>query len=187
MIQKKLILFTILFLIILYLSKEFNLYFSISIPFLIIFTLKETKYRLLKLEIHKSDIFLLGMYLLISSCFIISYELFVQSIIGKDLMYHQSISFLSIVLTSITAILEEIIYRYYFLNEFLKSKSKITSVLILSLCFSLAHIFTDTGLVYAFIFSIILSFLYIKTRSLFNVIFLHLYCNFFATYLLQYF
>ena len=188
--QKKLILFTIFFLIILYISRECNLYYLISIPFLVIFILTKIKNSLLKFEfnISKSNLLILGSYLILASLFIIIYSLMMQSIIGDSVFdNNQNISLLPLFLICTTSILEEIVYRAYFLDKLLKEKSKIASVLILSLHFSIVHIFTDTGLLYAFVFSILLSLLYIKTKSLFNTIILHLYCNFFALCLLQYF
>lgn len=78
-------------------------------------------------------------------------------------------------------ITEEVIFRGFLLNVAIyKTKNTIISVLIISLAFSLSHIHYDSliSFVIAFIFGIIASLLYLKTKSIYPSIFLHVGWNF---------
>lgn len=82
----------------------------------------------------------------------------------------------SIFLKSFT---EELIFRGYWLNYFLSDRGKIFSVIFISLGFTMLHYFSGADLLFAFIASVTLSFLYIKTKSILNIFMIHLSSNLF--------
>ncbi len=82
----------------------------------------------------------------------------------------------SIFLKSFT---EEVIFRGYWLNCFLTDRSRMFSIIFISLGFTVLHYFSGTDLLFAFIGSIVLSFLFIKTKSILNTFMIHLLSNVF--------
>ncbi len=183
MTQKKLILFTIVFLLVLYFSVSYELYSILSIPFLFLFVFIKRKEILpyWDKKINKGNIFLLIKYMLYCSLGIILYNFMAKNFLSEsDLTINRSIKWSVVFSIFITSILEETIYRGYFLKKLLIEKSKLISITIVSFYFSVAHIFTNSGLLYVFLLSFILSLFYTKTKSITSVILLHLYCNFFS-------
>ncbi|GIZ07744.1 CPBP family intramembrane glutamic endopeptidase [Flavobacterium sp. UMI-01] len=86
---------------------------------------------------------------------------------------------MSIFLKSFT---EEVIFRGYWLSYFLTTKNKWFSVIFISLGFTVLHYFSGADLIFAFLGSITLSFLYIKTKSILNTYMVHLLSNLFFIY-----
>ena len=96
---------------------------------------------------------------------------FVQKALHIDLYFIASIFFKSFT--------EEVIFRGYWLNYFLMDRSKLFSIIFISLGFTVLHYFSATDLLFAFIGSVVLSILYIKTKSLLNNFMIHLSSNLF--------
>jgi membrane protease YdiL (CAAX protease family) len=183
MIHKKIILFTIVFLLILYFSVSYELYSILSIPFLSLFVFIERKDILSYWDkkISKESVFLLLRYMLYCSLLILLYNLTAKNLLSEiSLTVNRCIKWSGVLSIFITSILEEMIYRGYFLKKLLTEKSNLISIIIVSFYFSIAHIFTDSGLLYVFLLSFLLSFFYTKTKSIMYVTLLHLYCNIFS-------
>lgn len=79
-------------------------------------------------------------------------------------------------------VLEEAIYRGYFLKFSNQRISSIKSIVIVSVIFTLTHIFTDSGLLYIFIISIFISYIFFKFKSLLICIFIHSLFNILAVF-----
>jgi membrane protease YdiL (CAAX protease family) len=77
------------------------------------------------------------------------------------------------------SIIEEVIFRGYFLGKLLVSKNIFKSILIVSVSFALTHMFSSTPILYGFILSLLISFIYLKSNSIILVILLHLSLNMF--------
>jgi membrane protease YdiL (CAAX protease family) len=183
MIHKKLIFFTIAFLSILYLSERYELYSILGISFLLLFVFIKRKEIHLHcdIKISKEIIIFLLKYMLYCSLGILSYNFLIKNFLPENNpTLNQCVKWSVLVSICITSILEEIIFRGYFLNKLLSEKGNIISIIIVSFYFSIVHIFTDSGLLYVFLLSLILSTFYTKTRSIMSVILLHLYCNIFS-------
>ncbi len=184
----KLFAFTSLLLILSYLSNKFKIISCLNFIFLIIFTIINFKY-LISIFKHKNSIknkfYWLLLYIALSSIFILIYNLLIIEITGiKFQKFNLVFSISNFLLILLVPVLEELIFRGYFINKFLEISNKSFTVLIISFCFSVAHFFTNTGLLFAFIFSVIISLFYIRTGSLLFAIFLHIYCNLFTLFIL---
>lgn len=75
-------------------------------------------------------------------------------------------------------ILEELIFRKYLLSKLTNSKTENKSIVFLSLGFTLTHFLTDSALLYVFLFSVFLSWIYLKTRNIYLCIASHILNNF---------
>ena len=74
-------------------------------------------------------------------------------------------------------IMEELIFRFFWLDKFNHKYSILASILISSLGFSISHFFSDIGLVYPFLFGILMSCLYLKFRNIYLCIIFHVFYN----------
>lgn len=83
---------------------------------------------------------------------------------------------------AIYPILEELLYRRILLVGLRSRYSFKKSVIVLSLGFSIGHIFSDTGLLYVFLVSVLFSVLYLLTAKLWHVIFMHALLNLLSYY-----
>jgi membrane protease YdiL (CAAX protease family) len=83
---------------------------------------------------------------------------------------------ISILVKSFT---EEVVFRGYWLNSFLATRDKWFSVIFISLGFTILHYFSRADVIFAFLGSVTLSFLYIKTKSILNTYIVHLLSNLF--------
>lgn len=70
-------------------------------------------------------------------------------------------------------VIEEILFRKYFLTSLLNYYNEKKAMIASSLGFAICHLFTDTGLLQVFIFSYFLSWLYINSNSIILCIILH--------------
>jgi membrane protease YdiL (CAAX protease family) len=77
-------------------------------------------------------------------------------------------------------ILEELVFRKYLLSKLTNSKTENKSIVFLSLGFTLTHFLTDSALLYVFLFSVFLSWIYLKTRNIYLCIASHILNNFLA-------
>ncbi len=75
-------------------------------------------------------------------------------------------------------VLEEIIFRKFIFLNLLEKNSLITSIIISSLCFSMIHLPNFRNLLPTFIFGIIASYLFYKSRNILYPIILHFFGNF---------
>jgi len=86
--------------------------------------------------------------------------------------YYSSISILIV-----SPILEELFFRKFLLEKLLERNSQLTGILISSLCFAIIHIETPFNLIPTFIFGVISSLIFIKTKRIGYSIFLHFLIN----------
>lgn len=119
-------------------------------------------------------------YLLFVVCFYIFYFLCTSLIyVGNTTLMYNNLSKYEIVKALfLYPILEEFIFRKHLLINLAKTNAKLKSILVLSLGFTLIHFFTDSALLYVFLLSIFLSWIYLKTRNIYLSIFLHFLNNF---------
>lgn len=103
-----------------------------------------------------------------------SAELTLYSFDGVDPKFiYRSISILLI-----APVLEELFFRKFLITKLLQKYSKITALVVSAVLFSAIHWETLTNLIPAFIFGIIGGIIYIKTRRISYLIFLHFLYNF---------
>lgn len=74
-------------------------------------------------------------------------------------------------------IMEELIFRFFWLNKLNEKYSILVSILISSLGFSISHFFSDIGLIYPFLFGILMSCLYLKFKNIYLCIIFHIFYN----------
>ncbi len=185
---KNLVLFTISLLVIVYLDS----YFKLS-PYLTIIYLLISSFKILRKISFRNELRLLvkNVYYLFLSFFLITVTIvlynFLMISVFPDYIVSIGIDVTLKVIIQIffISVFEEIIFRKYFLENLSSEKNNLRSIMILSICFSIAHLFTDSGVLYVFIISFILSIVYLKTRSLFLVILSHLYANLFVLFFLE--
>jgi len=126
-------------------------------------------------------------YLLYGIASIISVSIFlgflVQYFYPVPVDHSVKIDFYLITGTIILSFAEEVIFRGYWLNNFLEKYSITTSILITSTGFAFLHFFARNDPFFAFIGSVILSLIFLKQKSISNVFAIHLLYNFFATFL----
>lgn len=79
---------------------------------------------------------------------------------------------------------EELIFRGFWLSKFVKERSKAYSIILISLGFTLLHYFPGKNIIFAFLGSVVLSFLYLKIKSILNVFIIHLLSNLSIMYLI---
>lgn len=77
----------------------------------------------------------------------------------------------------VSPIFEELFYRKFLLSELMQRNKKLTSIIVSSLCFSIAHIETPLNLIPTFIFGVISSLIFIKTNKIIYSILLHFMMN----------
>ncbi|MDP5202033.1 CPBP family intramembrane glutamic endopeptidase [Flavobacterium sp. DG2-3] len=88
---------------------------------------------------------------------------------------------ISILIKSLT---EEVVFRGFFLDKFLKKYKETISIIIVSIGFALLHVFSRSNVLLAFISSIIISVIFIKRRSIIDCFVIHLSINLFSIFLL---
>lgn len=184
---KKLILFTLTLLFVVYV--DFIFIFNSKIVLFFLFFISFVLYRerfIVKNDFlfKKNNILIFFIGIITITVFIIGYNMLVNHFINdfnlkvytKPLIYNLLIIFL-------ISIFEELIFRGYFLKQLLISENKLKAIILTSLSFSICHFFTDSGLLYVFISSLIISIIYLFTKSVLIVIILHLYSNFVVLFL----
>lgn len=77
-------------------------------------------------------------------------------------------------------VFEELIYRKYLLQYLMTKYTDKKAIIYLSIGFAISHCFTDTGLLLVFLYSLFISFVYIKTRNIYICILSHSISNFMA-------
>ncbi len=133
------------------------------------------------------------MYLLRKSCWIFvpimllfsTYILISEYLTNGKITISESFGMSTIVEVLSIAISEEMVFRGVFLNAILKNKKKYLAVFINSLMFLAVHfpvwiqsdvfisVFTSGGFITVLLVSFIVSFVFIKTKSIWTAIFLH--------------
>lgn len=99
--------------------------------------------------------------------------------INDDVLIYENLNKFEIIKALLLyPIFEELIFRKYLLVSLAKTKSEIRSILVLSLGFTLIHCITNSSLLYVFLLSTFLSWIYLKTRNIYLVVFLHFLNNF---------
>jgi membrane protease YdiL (CAAX protease family) len=83
----------------------------------------------------------------------------------------------SISILLISPIFEELFFRKFLLQKLLEKNNQKIGILISSLCFAIIHIETPFNLIPTFVFGIISSFIFIKTRRIGYSILLHFLVN----------
>ncbi len=148
----------------------FTLLFDIILAIiLIIYKRKELGFSY---NVNINNLYALFLLLLFSITInLIIAEKSIENAINLDIYF-----IVSIFLKSFT---EEVVFRGYWLSYFLENRSKWFSVIFISLGFTLLHYFSGADLVFAFLGSITLSFLYIKTKSILSNYMVHLLSNLF--------
>ncbi|WP_425250475.1 lysostaphin resistance A-like protein [Flavobacterium bizetiae] len=119
-------------------------------------------------------------YLLFVVCFYSLYFLCTSFIIVNDnfLTFSYLNKFEIVKVLVLYPILEELIFRKYLLISLVKTKPETNSILTLSVGFTLIHFITNSSLLYVFLLSIFLSWVYLKTRNICLTIILHVLNNF---------
>lgn len=147
------------------------LFLAISAVFILFYRRQEFRE---KLPINK--ILTIALLALITSIFVVSLTYNVNY--SKYYTTFYKISFIEILLVCIVVpTLEEIVYRLFWLKYLNNRFSNTKSILITSLGFSLLHYYTGMGLIYPFIYGILLSWLYLKFRNIYACIILHVLYN----------
>ncbi|WP_430409339.1 CPBP family intramembrane glutamic endopeptidase [Kordia sp.] len=77
----------------------------------------------------------------------------------------------------IAPILEELFFRKFLLQKLLEKNSQKVSIIISSVCFAIIHIETPYNLIPTFVFGIVSSLIFIKTKKIGYSIFLHFLFN----------
>ena len=97
--------------------------------------------------------------------------------------FDPKVIFLSLLLLFIVAIIEEIVFRGYLLNNLMESINKYVAVAIISIIFGILHSlnpnFTFIGLLNLILFGGLLGLYYVHTKNLWFQIFFHLSWNYF--------
>ncbi|MCF6222853.1 MAG: CPBP family intramembrane metalloprotease [Flavobacteriaceae bacterium] len=103
--------------------------------------------------------------------------IFMDQIIFKKIIFNPKEIILSILIYSIVAIVEEVLFRGYVLRNLMISFNKYTALIISSLLFSLMHGFNPNidlfGLIDLFLAGILLGISYVYTKNLWFPIALH--------------
>lgn len=94
------------------------------------------------------------------------------------------IDFYFIAALIIKSFTEELIFRGYWLKRFLEKQNVIFSILIVSIGFAFLHLFGRNNVIFALVSSILLSYVFYKTRSVLNTFVIHLTSNLFVVFLL---
>ena len=89
----------------------------------------------------------------------------------------------SIIIKSFT---EEVIFRGYWLKKLLEKHKVSTSIFIVSFGFAFLHFFARNNPIFAFISSIVLSYIFTKKQSILNTFMIHLSSNLFFIFGLPY-
>lgn len=121
---------------------------------------------------------------IVNIIFVILIEIVISFFIKIDLNYNYYISIYSIFSLILMAFAEEIIFRAYFLNILIKKYKISIAVLLISIIFATIHLFVGKNPLIAFCGSIFLSLIYIKKKSIFSTIMIHLTSNFFVVFFL---
>jgi|SRR5690554_1429155 len=74
-------------------------------------------------------------------------------------------------------LVEEIVFRLYWLKDLSNKLSNVKSIVIVSFGFSIYHLFSGIPLLYAFLYSVIISWLYLKFNKLYLCIIFHVLYN----------
>lgn len=74
-------------------------------------------------------------------------------------------------------IMEELIFRFFWLNKLNDKYSIFLSILISSLGFSISHFFSDIGLIYPFLFGILIGYSFLKFKNIYLCIIFHIFYN----------
>lgn len=169
----------LVFIFISYIDLHFSLngYLIISFDLFAIFYLSHKNIKQTPCYLINFNFFY---YLLFVICFYILYFLCTSLVFVSDRLFIYS--YLSkyeiIKALFLYPILEEFIFRKYLLINLTDTNPKLKSILILSLGFTLIHCFTDSALLYVFLLSTFLSWIYLKTRNIYLSVFLHFLNNF---------
>jgi membrane protease YdiL (CAAX protease family) len=132
----------------------------------------------------KREQFFFGNYLNINNVYVILILVLLSIMINLFFVKKSSYSEYNFDFYFVTSIFlksftEEVVFRGYWLRSFLTNRGKWFSVIFISLGFTVLHYFSGADLVFAFLGSITLSFLYIKTKSILNTYMVHLLSNLF--------
>jgi membrane protease YdiL (CAAX protease family) len=165
------------FVFISYIDLNFNLNGCLIIGFdlLAIFYLSRKNIKPTPRYLINFDFFY---YLLFVICFYILYFLCISFVFKNNnfLTYNTLNKYEIIKALFLYPILEEFIFRKYFLINLTNTNTKLKSIFILSLGFTLIHCFTGSALLYVFLLSTFLSWIYLKTGNIYLSILLH-FCN----------
>jgi membrane protease YdiL (CAAX protease family) len=176
-----LLLYIILNIICIYIDYSYHLNGFLLIPFylltVLIFFYKNKNNQ--RLDFNKK-VFLNNLFFIL--LFIISlhliYNILLFIIIGSKFEDIKITSGIAIVKAIVLyPILEELIFRRYLLSLLVNKYSPYKAILILSLGFSITHIFTNSGLLFVFIMSLFLSWVYVKTKNIFLCFTAHIVVN----------
>jgi membrane protease YdiL (CAAX protease family) len=151
-----------------------------AIAFLII-VLKHNNKTKLNFKVSYNNYLLYGIVSLISISILVGFLIqdFYKHPVDNDI----KIDFYLIIATIIIAFAEEIIFRGYWLNNFLEKYNVNRSVFIVSFGFSFLHIFAGNDPIYAFIDSVILSYVFLKKQSISNTFIVHILNSMFGYFL----
>jgi uncharacterized protein len=123
--------------------------------------------------------FALGTFLVSSGALVMYY---MSSLKWTDVVYNPRDFFFSLVLLTMIAVSEELIFRGYVLRNLMKSFNKWTALFLSALLFSIVHYsnlgIPALGVVNTFLGGLVLGIAFIVTRSLWLPIFFHLSWNF---------
>lgn len=173
------LLYIILLIIIIYADSIFGLkgHLIISAFIVSLFYFKSLK-NLFKRK--KNNLILFFYSIIVVLLFYVLYNLISQIIFDNS---HEYIHILELSLFDymkiilIYPLLEELVFRNGILRLLMKKYRAVKANLITSMGFALCHLFTDTGLIYAFLFSFFIGLIYIKSENVWWTFILHLLNN----------
>ncbi len=185
---KKLFIFTIGYLIFIYIDMEFKFNSFFVMLFLFVFSFKTITNLSFNEEIKlfKFNLIYFVMSILIMTTIVVCYNLIFGNIFEDySLKTNIQTNIHNIILIVLFSFFEEILFRKYILENLLEHKNKFKSIINVSICFALVHFFSNTGILYAFLLSILLSYSFYKTKSVLINILSHLYINLFVLFFLD--
>ncbi|MFH7017611.1 lysostaphin resistance A-like protein [Flavobacterium sp. FlaQc-47] len=102
---------------------------------------------------------------------------------NNSIDYYDKVDFYFIVALVIKSFTEELIFRGYWLKNFLVRYNILISILIVSLGFAFLHFFGRNNAIFAFISSLALSYIFYKSKSIMNNFLIHVSSNLFVIFL----
>lgn len=156
-----------------------QLFFGIQLIFILIFIAYFVFYRKTSIEKKPITISLVGIIIFLS----VSSALFLALLNHKTEFIGNYSTFYNLDLKSVLIIcllypiLEELVFRSYWLKYLNEKMSNTKSLIISAVGFSLSHFYSDIALIYPFIAGLFLGWLYLKYKNIYLCIIFHIIYN----------
>lgn len=109
-------------------------------------------------------------------CFVYLYGCLSTQILKQEFINRELSLFNYLKAIILFPVLEELVFRGVLFQKLRKLYPN-RSIIILSLGFAICHIFTDSGLLPVFLFSLYITWIYLKAQNIYLAIFLHILAN----------